>query len=104
MKPELEKRCNEITKDLVNGLKIVKVVKKEVEQKETKKGYLILAVFILLVLTSSRLFANCGYLVKTKKGYRFNCGKVLVKFNHYKVLSVTQKLNQEQLELVSKDR
>lgn len=85
-------------------------------------------IYLLLVLSLS---ANCDYLVKDRRGfYKFNCGKIrysklqvqdinkrlfkektmplilqdrkiTVKFNHYKVLSVTQRLNQEQLELIS---
>lgn len=88
-------------------------------------------IFLILILISFiQVSANCDYFIKTKKGYRFNCGKVyytksqakdvnkrlfnekvmplvlkdrkiIVKFNHYKVLSVTQKLNAEQLELIT---
>ena len=82
---------------------------------------------ILLFLVSLNLSANCYYLVKDKSGYHFQCSKVKyskeqvkdinkrlfrvkvmpiyledrklsVRFNHYKVLTVTQRLNQEQLE------
>jgi hypothetical protein len=82
---------------------------------------------VLLFLVSLNLSANCDYLVKDKTGYHFQCSKVKyskeqvrdinkrlfrvkvmpiyledrklsVRFNHYKVLTVTQRLNRDQLE------
>lgn len=82
---------------------------------------------LVIVLYSIQTTANCDYLVRTKKGFKFNCGKVYyskvqvkdinkrlfkkktmilalrdrklyVDFNHYKTLSYTQKLNQIELD------
>lgn len=139
MHKDLEKRCNETTKELLEGLKVVSQAKKEENEQEKKtlknglKYIFAFLVFFLIVVSFTETSANCDYLVKTKKGYRFNCGKtyytktqakdinkrlfqsklmplvlpdrkVLIRFDHYKVLSITQKLNQEQLDkLAAKD-
>ena len=92
-----------------------------------KTGKSLLILILVQLLLTTTITANCDYLVKTKKGFRFNCGKVyyskvqakdvnkrlfrekemvlklhdrkvIVKFNHYKALSLTQKLNKEVLD------
>lgn len=92
---------------------------------KTEKSLLIL--ILVQLLCTIPITANCDYLVKTKKGFKFNCGKVYyskvqvkdinkrlfkekimplkladrkvyIKFNHYKTLSITQKLNRDVLD------